>query len=276
MPFLRVRDVRLYYETHESPGSAAHRPPLLLLHGLGSSTRDWQAQIDAFSQHRCVVVLDLRGHGRSEKPPGPYSLPLFAGDVADLLRQLGLGTETGGVHVAGLSMGGMVALQLALDAPALVRSLVVVNSGVDYRARTPRQQRLLWQRRLAFRLLSMRRVGKILGRRLFPERPDLQQEMADRWAQNDPGAYRATFEAIMNWSVRARLPEIEAPTLVVAADGDYLPLSTYRTYTHRLPEARLAILKGARHAAPVEDPERFNEVLRSFLEQQETPAEAPL
>lgn len=262
VPFLRIRDIALYYE---ASGPENGHAPLLLLHGLGSSTRDWRAQVDFFSETRRVVALDLRGHGRSGKPPGPYSIPLFAGDVADLVRRLDLAP----LHVAGLSMGGMVALQLALDAPGLVKSLIVVNSGVDYRVRTPRQQRLLWRWRLALRLLPMRRVGQLLGRRLFPDRPDLQQKMADRWAENDPRAYRAAFEAIMDWSVRERLPQIAAPTLLVAADDDYLPLSTYRTYASRLSCAELAVLEGTRHAAPVAQPARFNARLRAFLERVE-------
>ena len=267
MPFLPVRDVRLYYEVDAPAGEGSdRRAPLLLLHGLGSSTRDWQPQADFFSQRRRVFRLDLRGHGRSDAPPGPYSIPLFAADVADAVRRLDGLDETGGLDVAGLSLGGMVALQLALDAPALVKRLAVVNSGVDYRVRTPRQQRLLWQRRLALRVLSMRRVGRLLGGRLFPSRPALQQEMAARWAGNDPAAYRASFEAIMGWSVRERLPEIETPTLVAAADGDYLPLSTYRAVAGRMPRAEVAVLEGTRHAAPVEAPARFNETLRSFLE----------
>jgi len=269
MPFLRVRDVRLHYEVDGPAGETATAgAPLLLLHGLGSSTRDWQPQADAFARRRCVLRLDLRGHGRSDAPPGPYSIPLFAGDVADAVRRLRreIG-RAGRMHVAGLSLGGMVAFQLALDAPALVESLTVVNSGVDYRIRTRRRRRRLWQRRLALRLLSMRRVGAVLGRRLFPDRPVLQREMAARWAGNDPEAYRAAFEAIMGWSVRPRLPDIDAPTLVAAADGDYLPLSTYRTCVSRLPNAELAVLKGLRHAAPVEQPEAFNETLAAFLKQ---------
>lgn len=267
MPILRVRDVDLYYEI-SGPENA--KAPLVLIHGLGSSTRDWQAQIDFFARERCVVALDLRGHGRSSAPPGPYSIPLFAGDVADLIRRLNPGAGSGGgMHVVGLSMGGMVALQLALDAPALLRSLTVVNSGVDYRPRTRRQRRMLWQRRLTLRLLSMQRVGAVLGRRLFPDDAQLQQEMAARWATNDARAYRAAFEAIMGWSARVRLPEIQVRTLIAAADGDYLPLSTYRTYAARIPRAEVAVLAGTRHATPVAHPDRFNDVLGAFLERVE-------
>jgi pimeloyl-ACP methyl ester carboxylesterase len=266
VPFLRVRDVRLHYEL-KGPETDAGRAPLVLLHGLGSSTRDWRPQVEHFSQKRRVLALDLRGHGRSEAPPGPYAIPLFAGDTADAVRRLlPRATASGGVHVTGLSMGGMVALQLALDAPSVPKSLTVVNAGVDYRPATRRQRRLLWQRRAAMRALSVRQVGWLLGRRLFPGRPALQQKMTDRWAQNDPVAYRASFEAIMGWSARARLPEITAPSLVVAADGDYLPLSVYRTYAGRIPHAELAVLENARHAAPVAQPQAFNAVLEGFLD----------
>lgn len=271
MPSLRVRDVRLHY-TLDGPSSngADRRAPLVLLHGLGSSTRDWRPQVEHFSKTRRVLALDLRGHGRSEKPPGPCSIPLFAGDTTDAVRRLlPDAVRNGGVHATGLSMGGMVALQLALDAPALLRSLTIVNAGVDYRPKTRRQRRLLWQRRLALRLLPVRHVGWLLGRRLFPDRPDLQQKMTRRWAQNDPAAYRASFEAIMGWSVRARLPEIQTPTLVAVAEKDYLPLSVYRAYAARIPQSELAVLDGTRHAAPVEAPARFNAVLEDFLERVE-------
>lgn len=269
MPFLRVRDVELCYEARGPIGNAGRHAPLVLLHGLGSSARDWEAQMEFFSGKRRVFALDLRGHGRSGKPRGPYSIPLFADDVADAVRRLKPAARAGGVHVAGLSMGGMVALQLALDAPALLRSLTVVNSGVDYRAKTRRQQRQLLWRRLALRLLPMRRVGQVLGRRLFPARPDLRRKMATRWAENDPAAYRAAFEAIMDWNVRSALPEICMPTLVVAAAKDYLPLSTYRTYAGRIPRAELAVLDDTRHAAPIEAPDRFNALLAAFLKRVE-------
>ncbi len=80
MPKIRVNNVELYYET------AGEGEPLLLLHGLGSSVRDWERQIPEMAQSYRVIACDVCGHGRSEKPPGPYSMPQFARDTADLLH----------------------------------------------------------------------------------------------------------------------------------------------------------------------------------------------
>ena len=105
MPTAELGDIRLYYEDF------GEGEPLLFIHGLGSSTRDWENQVRYFSDRYRVVVPDLRGHGNSEKPPGPYSIPLFADDIAELITTLDLAPT----HVVGLSLGGFVASQLAVE-----------------------------------------------------------------------------------------------------------------------------------------------------------------
>ena len=140
----RVGDVALYYER------VGQGEPLVLVHGLGSSSRDWAYQVPFFAQNYEVVVCDVRGHGQSGKPPGPYSMPLFARDLAGLIEGLGVGPS----QVVGVSMGGMIGLQLAVDRPELVRSLVVVNSVPDMVVRTWRQRLEVWHRPRTRRSLS--------------------------------------------------------------------------------------------------------------------------
>jgi len=213
-----------------------------------------------------VVVFDVRGHGRSDKPPGPYSVPLFAQDAAALIRAL----EAAPAHVVGISMGGMIALQLAVDEPALVRSLVVVNSGPELVVRTFRERLMILQRFLIVRLLGMRKMGEVLSQRLFP-RPDqapLRQMFVERWAENDPRAYREAMRALVGWSVADRLGDIRCPTLVIASDQDYTPVSAKEAYVARMPNARLVVIPDAHHAVTVERPEEFNQALLDFLAQQ--------
>src|SRR5262245_47763018 len=128
MPDVRVEDCSIHYEI-QGKGDV-----VLLLHGLGSSVRDWELQIPALAERYTVLAVDMRGHGRSDKPSGPYSVAIFARDVAAVLRALALGPA----HVVGISMGGMIGFQLAVDAPSLVRSFVVVNSGPALVPRTLR------------------------------------------------------------------------------------------------------------------------------------------
>jgi len=241
--------------------------PLLLVHGLGSSARDWFAQVPHFASRYRVLTLDLRGHGRSDKPREAYSISQFARDVAVLLRK----RDAWPAHVVGLSMGGMVALQLALNAPALVRSLTVVNSASDVRLKTWHDIWFYASRRLAVQVLGMRRVGKIIADKLFvrPDQENLRREFVERWADNDPAAYVRTVDAIMGWSVQDRLHEIDIPSLFVSSEHDYTPVSSKNLAVARMPNAELAVVDGARHALPVEKPEAFNAILDDYLQRVE-------
>ena len=116
----------------------------------------------------------------------------------------------------------------------------------------------------------MRAMGQTLSQRLFPkpEHADLRTTFVQRWAENDQAAYLAAFRAMVGWSVLDKLPTIQQPTLIVAADQDYTPVAVKEAYAKRLPNARLAVIPDARHATPVEVPDRFNQVVLDFLAQQ--------
>ncbi len=259
MPRLQLKDISLYYEV------AGEGDPVVFIHGLGSSTRDWEYQVPFFAQRFRVIVFDVRGHGRSDKPPGPYSVPMFAQDTAALIRAL----EAAPAHVVGISMGGMIAFQLAVDEPELVRSLVVVNSGPEVVARTLQERLQILQRFLIVRLLGMRKMGEVLSKRLFPnpDQAQLRKIFVERWAENDPRAYREAMRALVGWSVADRLSEIRCPTLVIASDQDYTPVSAKEAYVSRIPNARLVVIPNAHHAVTVERPEAFNQILLDFLTQ---------
>lgn len=260
MPRLLLRDISLYYEV------AGQGDPVVFIHGLGSGARDWEYQVPFFAPRYRVVVFDVRGHGRSDKPPGPYSVPLFAQDTAALIRAL----EVAPAHIVGISMGGMIALQLAVDEPSLVRSLVVVNSGPELVVRTLQERLRILQRFLIVRLLGMRKMGEVLSKRLFPrpEHARLRQMFVERWAENDPRAYREAMRALVGWSVADRLDAIRCPTLVIASDQDYTPVSLKEAYVARIPNAELVVISDAHHAVSAERPEEFNQVLLDFLMKQ--------
>lgn len=266
MPRITIRDVCLYYEM------TGQGEPLLFIHGLGSSTRDWEQQVAFFAPHYQVLTVDLRGHGRSDKPRGRYSIALFADDIAALVQELGAVP----VHIVGLSLGGAVAFQLAVDAPQLLKSLVIVNSAPEARAYTLKQRFLLLinslQRQIIVRLFGMRKMGETLSKHLFPkpEQSELQRIFIERWAENDPRAYLASFKALMGtgWSVTDRIGNIQCPTLVITADQDYSPVAFKEAYVAKIPGAELVVIPDARHFTPAERPEAFNAALMSFLSRQ--------
>ncbi|MEO8677588.1 MAG: alpha/beta fold hydrolase [Vicinamibacterales bacterium] len=257
MATTHVNGVDLYYETHGAG------EPVLLIHGLGSSTRDWAPQIDALATRFTVVAFDVRGHGRSGKPDQRYSVKLFADDTAALIRALGLAP----VHVVGISMGGMIAFQLAVDAPGLVRTLVIVNSGPEMQIRTVAQRLMIWSRITTVRLFGMRKMGEVLATRLLPkpEHAGLRTTFVERWAANEPRAYLSSLRALVNWSVLEHLPSISHPVLVMAADQDYTPVALKQAYTAQLPHGELVVIEDARHFMPIERPHEFNEAVLAFL-----------
>lgn len=118
MPTLVLGDLALAYTVE---GSGA---PVLMLHGHGGWRDSWELQVAALAPRYRTLRMDLRGHGGSSRPAGPYTMSQLAADAAALLRE----AAGGPAHVLGHSLGGAVALQLALDAPSLVRSLVIINS----------------------------------------------------------------------------------------------------------------------------------------------------
>eukprot|EP00659_Diplonema_papillatum_P013354 gene13353-20568_t len=245
-----------------------HGAPLILIHGLGSSCLDWELQVPVLSQHYRLVVVDVRGHGRSDKPRERYSIAGFTADLVALIEHLHLPPA----HVVGLSMGGMIAFQLAVDEPQMLKSLCIVNSAPQVKVRSASDY-WQWAKRWSLaRILSLNTIGKALGSLLFPkpEQAELRRKMAERWAKNDKRAYLASFDAIVGWGVQEQLSKISCPTLVISADHDYTPVAQKEIYVKLLPDARLVVIEDSRHATPLDQPERFNNTLLDFLKTVET------
>ncbi|RIA22359.1 3-oxoadipate enol-lactonase [Ectopseudomonas oleovorans] len=257
MPYFDNDGCQLHYEDY------GHGTPLLLVHGLGSSTRDWEYQIPVLSQHYRVIALDVRGHGRSDKPHEAYRIADFASDVVTLVEYLQLPP----VHLVGISMGGMIGFQLGVDHPELLRSLTIVNSGPEVKAKSARDWLEIGKRWTLSRLLSLETIAKALAKLLFPkpEQAELRRKVEERWPQNDKRAYLASLDAIIGWGVRERLNRITCPTLVITADRDYTPVERKREYVAEMSNARLLVIENSRHATPLDQPERFNNALLAFL-----------
>ena len=257
MPMIPLGDLNVFYETH------GQGEPVLLIHGLGSSTEDWDLQVKALQRDFTVVTYDVRGHGKTAKPAGKYSVVQFSNDVAKLIDHLGLGP----MHVMGLSMGGMIAFQLATDRPDLVRSIIIVNSGPEMILRTWKEKVGIFQRRVIVRVMGMSKMGEVLATRLLPapEHAALRATFVERWGRNDPSAYLRALSALVGWSVMAKLPAITCPVLVVTGDQDYTPVAWKRAYTSTMPHASLVVIPNSRHLTPVETPEPFHNAIIPFL-----------
>lgn len=233
--------------------------PVVLLHGQGGRVDAWELQVAALASRYRVVGLDLRGHGRSPVPPGPYTMTALAADVAATIRGLGLGA----CHVVGHSLGGMVALQLALDAPALVRSLAVVNAtafGDGSRLRS-------FAVRAFVRLRGMAAFARANASLHLPEPEQgaLRERLIATMGACPADGYLACQPAVDRFDVRARLGEIACPVLVVHSALDVIPLADKRTIADGVPRGRLVTIEGSRHVVLWDRPAALAAALLEFL-----------
>ena len=176
MPYAHLPDLEFYYEV------AGEGPPLLLLHGLGSSCADWALQLPAFSARYRVITVDLRGHGRSQDNARRYTVAQMAEDVAALLAELG-GRPA---HVVGLSLGGCAAQLLAARHPRAVRGLVLCNTFARLRPEGVRGAARLLRRVWLFGTAPMPVVAEYVAAGLFPkpEQRAIKAEAVARLGRN--------------------------------------------------------------------------------------------
>ena len=240
-------------------------PPLLLIHGLGYARWGWEPVVDDLAEAHEVILFDNRGVGESDAPLGPYTAPMLAEDAVSVLDAAGLERA----HVLGTSLGGMVALQVALDRPDRVERLVLActTPGGEPSAAMPEQTvRLIQESPALPREVAMRRgVENALAPGAEPQL--VERIMEHRLATAQPlAAWLAQAAAGMSFDVWERVGEIRAPTLVMTGDLDVVvdPRNS-QLLAESIPGARLEIFPGTGHLFFWEEPERFVEVVKEFL-----------
>jgi pimeloyl-ACP methyl ester carboxylesterase len=259
MPKVRAGDTDIYFED-----AGEGEEPLLLLHGLGQSGRVWEQQVNDFAPHFRVIIPDLRGHGQSDHPRGPYSIALFAEDMLHLLAAL----KVPQAHVLGFSLGGMVGFQMAHEYPERVRSLVVVNSGPSIKFNLVNLVSYA-RGRINVHFGSMAGLGRQMLN--LVRHKEYQAAFAEilkqRWGDNNRASMMASIRAFQGWSVEDKLAEIECPVLAIASDADYTPIAYKERYVEQLPDARLVVIHDSHHRLLSDSHQQFNVVVRAFLGQ---------
>jgi pimeloyl-ACP methyl ester carboxylesterase len=238
--------------------------PVALIHGVGSSLEAWDGVVEGLGAGYRSLRYDLRGHGASAKPPGPYDLDDFTGDLAALLDHVGFDR----CHVVGFSLGGLIAQAFALAHPGRVERLALVSTVAG---RTEEEKA-----RVRARLEAL--AGGVSGdhfirsidRWFTPAFQATHTEVIARLAEhnkrNDPAAYAAAYRVLAEGDLADRLHLIEAETLVMTGEEDIGSNPRMaRLMQARIPDARLEILPGLRHSILIEAPDRVAEALRAFL-----------
>ncbi len=261
MPIARVNGLDIYYV------DSGAGPPVLWIQGLGAEHTAWSAQLARFgTEFRCIAP-DSRDVGRSARAAAPYTLGDVAADYAALLRTL----DAAPAHVVGLSLGGAVAQRLALDHPALVRSLTLVST---FAHQGPRQRELLTAWREIYARVDVvtfyRQANAWLFSDRFFERPrnveNVLRYVAESPYKQGTDAFARQVDAALAHDARARLPGLCVPTLVVVGEKDMLaPPPLARELAAAIPGARLEIIPDAPHSLNLERQIEFNRLLRAFL-----------
>lgn len=186
----------------------------------------------------------------------------YSDDLSGLLQALNIASA----HIVGISLGGGIAFQFAIDHPTQVKTVTIINSAPTLGE--PAQAKQEVDRRVGIvQQMGMRAMGQALAPTLFPkpEHAALRETFIERWASNDPRAYIEATRSMLNWNVIPQLGTIHCPALVLAADQDYSPVAVKEMYVKLMPNAQLVVIADARHAVPIEKPTEFNAALSKFL-----------
>lgn len=255
----RPDGVRLYVEVHGGgPGA-----PLILLEGLGGDIPGWRRSIPRLSERRSVIAYDFRGNGRSDKPDRPMTMDTLVDDTVAVLDALAVDRA----HVYGQSLGGMVAIELALTHPGRMRSLVLGATHAG-RARASRVRPDLRKAPKGKPFLAL------YGAEFARANPDHVAEDLLVGSRNpQPSHARARQgDAVAAWDAWNRVEGIRVPTLILHGTEDRLvAVANGRRLASLIPDARLLLLKGTGHVYHSERAEDADRAVLSFLDEVEAP-----
>ena len=268
MPPVTSDGVKIYWEEAGRPAAPGERrEPLLLIMGLGATLEWWQRPIPIFTPRYRTIVYDNRGVGRSDVPPGPYSIQQMAEDAVAVMDAAGMASA----DIFGASMGGMIAQELVLNHPSRVRSLILGCTACGGTQVVP----------------ASRKVGVALAARSTMTREEAMWAMApyifdagtprERVAEDfavrltatvTNEGYFAQLAAIRAWrGTHDRLAGIMAPTLVIHGETDQLvPVENGRIIARAIPGARLVTIPRASHIFFTDQFEASSDAILSFLD----------
>lgn len=240
-------------------------PPLVLLHGWPLSSREWRRQLDGLSDEFTVVAWDAPGAGQSSDPPETFRLPDWADCLAVFIDAVGLGRP----HVAGLSWGGGLALELYRRHPTVPRTLILASAYAGWAGSLPAD---VAEQRLQFMLRNTERppdewAPALIKTLLSDAAPaDMAEELESIIAEFHPSGTRVAMRAFAEADLRDVLARIDIPTLLLCGEKDVrAPQHVWEPLHSRIRGCKLVIIPEVGHMVDMEASERFNAEVRAFL-----------
>lgn len=259
MPYANSSGTKIYWERIGSGD------PVLLIMGLGYSHEMWHRTSPVLANHFEVILFDNRGVGKSDAPAGPYTISQMAADAAAVLDAASIESA----HIVGVSMGGMIAQEFALTYPERVRKLVLGCTACGgkkaVRAEKEVNDVLLGRGSMSPEQAIVAAVPFIYD--VSTPRERIEEDLAIRRRSFPTGeAYNAQLMGILNWQSYDRLPQIQAPTLVLHGATDRLvPEGNGKLVAESIPGARYVVLENASHLFTTDRPEAAHREILSFL-----------
>ncbi|MBI0432451.1 4-carboxymuconolactone decarboxylase [Roseomonas sp. KE0001] len=245
----------------------AEAPPLLLLHSIGTTQHVWDPQAPALARRFRVIRPDMRGHGLSGVTPGDYTMAGLAGDLVALLDALGIERA----HVAGLSIGGRIAQQLAADAPERVQSLLLIDTALEFPEPSLWQQRIDAVRQHGTEAL----VEAVMPRWVVDPTTPSAQGLRRMLLRTDRIGYAAAAAALRDARAEDVRGRIRAPATVIMGEHDPAsPLPAAEALRDSIPGARLVVLPAASHIPNYEAAEGLTAAMLAHLAAQPPEAAA--
>lgn len=259
MPITTNQGCKIYWE-EEGRGD-----PILLIMGLGYPAIAWYRTRPVLVKQFRTILFDNRGVGRSEMPPGPYPIPLMASDALAVLDAAGVETA----HVFGISMGGMIAQEFALQYPGRVRSLILgctaAGGPMAVRAEAEATQMLLARGSMTREEAARAAIPFIYDPGTAQNLIEEDMEMRRPWFPH-PDAYNAQLQGILAWEAYSRLSNISAPTLVLHGESDRLVRAgNGKLIAEKIPGAKLVMIPHASHIFSTDQPEAAHQAILQFL-----------
>lgn len=249
-------------------------PDLVLLHGIGvSSARVWQFVLPSLAEGYRVLVYDLRGFDRSANPSGTQTVTNHTADLIALLDKLGI-TKA---HIAGFSFSGLMALELALEKPELVRSLILIGTS----AGLPSRMRVFYQKRVemvendGMAAYAEYHSKEVFTSQFLTSHADTAAWYHDQFVSTNRNqeAYTGALLAMLDIRFQERLAELNCPVLLISGANDKSPMNSGSEHLgeiitlHRLIQrSELVIIPESGHYVQIDQPEAFTEAVQSFLE----------
>lgn len=259
MPHLYLKDSTLHYLVS---GSGI---PVVLVHGMGSDHTVWGWVEPLLKKHYRVVSFDLRGHGRSSKSAGPYSMELFSKDINQLLESLNI-TKA---HFVGHSMGGAVLMELGLKHPEKFSSLTLISSFayVDSHLNSIFGELLGILNKEGYNSFFDRCLNLVYTPRFIQENKDLFLEIKDIMADyTSIPALKATIHSCLRVNFINSLENVNVPTLVIAGREDvFTPLYHANKIRNTIPSSKMEVMDDVGHNLMVENPHDTHDLINNFF-----------